>query len=175
MFYKLLDRGLALSTKQSMFLNLVYRALKRDESVPRLRTFIKRILQVCLSCPPQLACGFLFLVSELLKLRPEIKHFTAETVKKFVEEDDDEEEHYKDVEDEEESTAAKGEEDKTTAVSTWIHRNNVKQKAQEKEGYDPLVRNPLFGKAEQSGGFWEMNLLAEHFHPSVNDNKFFPN
>jgi len=163
-----------------MFLNLVYCALKRDESVTRLRTFVKRILQVCMSCPAQLACGFLFLVSELIKQRPEIKTFTAVTaVKTFVvEDDDDEEEHYKDIEDEEEedgeqqeeqsSAVSKDTKEDKAAVSTWIHRNNAKQKAQEKTGYDALVRNPLFGKAEQSGGLWEMTILAEHFHPSVN-------
>ena len=153
-----------------MLLNLVYCAPKRDESVTRLRTFVKRILQVCMSCPAQLACGFLFLVSELIKQRPEIKTFTAVTaVKTFVvEDDDDEEEEDGEQQEEQSSAASKDTKEDKAAVSTWIHRNNAKQKAQEKTGYDALVRNPLFGKAEQSGGLWEMTILAEHFHPSVN-------
>jgi len=180
LFYKLLNPVVALSTSQSMFLNLVHCALKRDESV---RTFVKKILQVCLSCPAQLACGFLFLVAELIKKRPEIKTFTTVAVKTFVvEDDDDEEEHYKDIEseDEEEEDGERQEEQSSatnkdtkedkTAVSTWIHRKNVKPKAHQTTGYDALVRNPLFCKAEQSGGLWEINMFSEHFHPSVNQN-----
>lgn len=146
--------------------------MKRDESVPRLRTFVKRILQVCLGCPPQLACGLLYLVSEMIKLRPELKDFPKEA-KRYVEEDDDDEEHYKDVDDEEDvsnknevgsAPSAKGEK---SAQSTWVHRNNLLPKAKSREGYDPLARNPLYGRAEQSGGLWELNLLTHHFHPSV--------
>lgn len=160
-----------------MFLNLLYRALKRDESVSRLRTFVKRILQVCLTCPPQLACGLLYLVSELFKTRPELKSFPKEVTKQYIEEDDDEEEHYKDVEDEEDAVkengtdaardAATNQEDGEKKKSTWVHRNNVQSKSISKMGYDPHARNPLFGRAEQSGGLWEMQLLVNHFHPSV--------
>ena len=156
-----------------MFLNLLYRSLKRDESASRLRTFIKRILQVCLTCPPQLACGLLYLVSELIKTRPELKTFPKETTKQYVEEDDDDEEHYKDVEDDEDAVKEDGtdtatnQDNKEQEKSTWVHRNNVQSKAVSRMGYDPHARNPLFGRAEQSGGLWEMQLLVNHFHPSV--------
>lgn len=157
-----------------MFLNLLFRALKRDESLPRLRSFMKRILQVCLSCPPQLSCGFLYLVSELLKIRPGLRVFPKE-VKQYVADDDedDEEEHFKDIdgddeEGEPEASSSKQAEEKEKALSsTWIHRKNVQTKAASRMGYDAMARNPIFGRAEQSGGLWEMNPLTTHFHPSV--------
>ncbi|KAI9556412.1 hypothetical protein GHT06_018986 [Daphnia sinensis] len=175
LFRKLFDPDVGLSAKQSMFLNLLYRALKRDESLPRLRTFVKRILQVCLACPPQLACALLYLVSELIKSRPQLQNFPKDIVtKEYVEEDDDDEEHYKDVDnddDEEEDApkedeARKGNEEKTV-TSTWVHRKGSQSKPKSKLAYDPLARNPMYARAELSGGMWEINLLTNHFHPSV--------
>ena len=177
MFRKLTDPDLIHSTKLSMFLNLVFQALKRDDSVDRQRAFVKRILQVSLTCPPPLACGFLYLTSELLKLKPELKSFRQDPVGKF-EDDDDEEEHYVDADDEipveskdVPSPLQQEEEDKNSkaddnVTSTWIHRSNA-QIRQNGKGYDPMSRNPMYARAELSGGFWELQLLAEHNHPSV--------
>lgn len=209
LFRKLFDADIAQSTKQTMFLNLLYRALKRDDSLSRQRMFIKRILQVCLSSPPQFACGLLYLVSELIKVRPVLKTFQREE-QKYVEEDEDEEEHYKDVDDEEEEedssnkvvtentvkenmskvdTATKDEskedaksntnehaskpQNNEQVKSTWIHRVNSNSQKNSRVGYDPLARNPLFGRAEESGGLWELQLLSNHFHPSVCRTRLF--
>lgn len=176
LFRKLYDFDIIHTTKHSMFLNLLFRALKRDESLPRLRCFVKRILQVCLSSPPQLTCGLLYLVSELLKGRPEIRSLIPENVVSTVtlDDDDDEEEHYKDVDEGDEDSSKKEKKgDSEQASSTWVHRNNVQTKSKARTGYDPLARNPLYGRAEQSGGYWEMNLLAAHYHPSVSANVFW--
>ncbi|KZS20710.1 CCAAT/enhancer-binding protein zeta [Daphnia magna] len=174
LFRKLFDPDVGLSAKQSMFLNLLYRALKRDESLPRLRTFVKRILQVCLACPPQLACALLYLVSELIKSRPQLQNFPKDIItKEYVEEDDDDEEHYKDVDnDDEEEDAAKEDatregNDEQTVTSTWVHRKGSHSKLKSKLAYDPFARNPMYARAEMSGGMWEINLLTNHFHPSV--------
>ncbi len=109
MFRKLYDFDIIHTTKHSMFLNLLFRALKRDESLPRLRCFVKRILQVCLSCPPPLSCGLLYLVSELLKERPEIRMLIPDIAVSTVtlDGDDDEEEYYKDVDEGEGDLAKK--------------------------------------------------------------------
>ena len=178
MFRILTDPDLIHSTKLSMFLNLVFQALKRDDSVDRQRAFAKRILQVSLTCPPPLACGFLYLTSELLKLKPELKSFRQDPVGKFKD-DDDEEEHYVDADDEipvenkgvPSPLQQEEEEDKNSkaddnVTSTWIHRSNA-QIRQNGKGYDPMSRNPMYARAELSGGFWELHLLAEHNHPSV--------
>jgi hypothetical protein len=136
-------------------------------------------------------------VSELIKFRPELQNFPKEiTTKEYVgEDDDDEEEHYKDVDDEdehykdadeeeehnkdadeeEEEEGGSVKEDETDTnqevekkkTSTWVHRKISHSKSNSKSGYDPLARNPLFARAEQSGGMWELHLLTSHFHPSV--------
>lgn len=192
LFRKLLDSDLWQSNKQTIFLNLLYRTLKRDDSVARLRAFVKRILQVSLSSPPQLACGLLYLTSELLKLRPELLIFPKEARQFIDDDDDDEEEHYDDVvEEDAENENASGEHQAETEKpemekseteepeiekseteelksSTWVHRKNAQSKQNNRIGYDAMARNPIFARAEQSGGFWEMKQLKDHFHPSVN-------
>jgi ribosome biogenesis protein MAK21 len=57
------------STKAAMFLSLLFRALKADVSGRRVAAFLKRLLQVALAAPPNLACGCLLLTSEVLKAR----------------------------------------------------------------------------------------------------------
>lgn len=37
------------STHQAMFLNLIFKAIKKDENVERINVFIKRLLQVSVS------------------------------------------------------------------------------------------------------------------------------
>ena len=46
LYKKTLDPALSTSSKQVMFLNLMYKALKIDPSVVRVKAFIKRLLQV---------------------------------------------------------------------------------------------------------------------------------
>ncbi|KAE8674178.1 acyl carrier protein 1 [Hibiscus syriacus] len=55
-----------------MFIGLLLRAMKSDVNLKRVSAFSKRILQVALQQPPQYACGFLFLISEVLKARPQL-------------------------------------------------------------------------------------------------------
>lgn len=67
-------------------------------------------LQVALTCPPALCCGFLYLVSELLKLRPELRQSEANRQLAIQgdggdDDDDDEEEHYEDADEEPQADA----------------------------------------------------------------------
>nr|XP_042899452.1 CCAAT/enhancer-binding protein zeta isoform X2 [Parasteatoda tepidariorum] len=92
LYRKLLDTSLATSSKQAFFLNLVYKALKKDVAVVRIKAFVKRLLQIALYQPPNLQCGILVLISEVNKLHPnllEIKH--------SIPDDSDSDEHYEDV------------------------------------------------------------------------------
>ncbi|KAH7939944.1 hypothetical protein HPB52_019546 [Rhipicephalus sanguineus] len=70
LYRKALDPALEHSSHQTMFLNLLYKSLKRDTENNRVKAFLKRLLQACLYRSPHLACGILFLVSEVVKLRP---------------------------------------------------------------------------------------------------------
>lgn len=70
---KLLDPGLSVSSRQSMFLNLLYKSLKADVILRRIKAFVKRLLQVSCEQSPTFACGALFLVSEVMKAKPGLK------------------------------------------------------------------------------------------------------
>ena len=102
LYKKILDPGLTSSSKQVMFLNLLYKAMKADSSTPRLRAFVKRLLQIISYQPSHLVCGLLFLLSELAKVKPEITALAEETVQATADkfDDSDEEEHYEDVDEE---------------------------------------------------------------------------
>lgn len=77
---KLLDPGLSVSSRQSMFLNLLYKSLKADIVLRRVKAFIKRLLQVSCEQSPTFACGALFLVSEVMKAKPGLKLLLQEGV-----------------------------------------------------------------------------------------------
>ena len=184
LYRKVLDPSLAASTKQALFLNLLYKSMKKDSSVKRTTAFVKRILQVCQFLPPQLTCGCLFLVSEVARARPEVRATltsaaaapdTPSSARVFsdgAESDDDGEEHYTDVK--EDGSEIEDEEEKRIAPvkvkPSWVHiknqaRGSHRNKSAPGLSYDPYHRNPLCG-AERSPLF-ELNVLARHFHPSV--------
>lgn len=56
-----------------MFLNLVYKSLKADVVLRRVKAFVKRLLQVTCGQMPPFICGTLYLLSELLKVKPELR------------------------------------------------------------------------------------------------------
>ncbi|KAK7068392.1 hypothetical protein SK128_007920 [Halocaridina rubra] len=123
-FYQVLykqihDPAFGTSSGSTAFLNLVFKAMLRDDSIERRQGFFKRLLQVAQYQSPHLMCGILFLISEVLKEKLEMK-MALETLLKntgcddpnddlekfedIKDEDDDEEEKYEDVEDEENDT-----------------------------------------------------------------------
>lgn len=70
LYATLLDSRLASSSKQAMFLNLLFKSLKVDQDLIRVRAFVKRFLQVLSSgvgCggDPSFICGGLFLLGEV--------------------------------------------------------------------------------------------------------------
>lgn len=72
-YRKMLDPGLATCSKQAMFLNLVYKSLKADIVLRRVKAFVKRLLQVTCTQMPPFICGALYLVSEILKAKPDLR------------------------------------------------------------------------------------------------------
>lgn len=70
---KLLDPGLGASCRHSMFLNLLYKSLKADVSLRRVKAFAKRLLHVSVGQSTGFACGALFLLSEVMKAKPGLK------------------------------------------------------------------------------------------------------
>ncbi|CAH3192516.1 unnamed protein product, partial [Porites evermanni] len=78
LYSKLLDPSLKASSKQAVFLNILYKSLKADPSLQRVKAFIKRILQICSFQQPSFICGTLFMISELTKLKPGLKGLTQQ-------------------------------------------------------------------------------------------------
>jgi ribosome biogenesis protein MAK21 len=190
LFRKLLDPNFATSTKQALFLNLLYKSLKRDPSADRVKAFAKRILQVSQFLPPQLICGCLYLVSEVAKAKPELKlamlakHQALQQQQGniFLNDDDEEsdgEEHYQDVK-EDDDAEEEGREGVPTAIApaagkpSWIHHKNIGGRPAASKAlssragldYNPQHRNPRFCGAGRSP-VYEIGLLSSHYHPSV--------
>ncbi|KAG8200238.1 hypothetical protein JTE90_025014 [Oedothorax gibbosus] len=170
LYRKLFDPELATSSRQASVLNLVYRALKKDVAVVRIKAFVKRLLQVALYQAPSLQSGILILISELNKLHP-----TLLEVKKSFESDSESEEHYEDAPDEDENedskpetkTETETEDIKPKVKPSWVHKPHVrKAKTNSKSAYDFDCRNPLSANAE-SQQMWELLHLKNCFHPSV--------
>ncbi|XP_037541965.1 CCAAT/enhancer-binding protein zeta [Nematolebias whitei] len=165
LYRKLLDPGLSGSSRQNMFLNLLYKSMRSDVAPRRVGAFIKRLLQVGAEQNPSFTCGALFLVSEVLKAKPGLKNLLQESEVREDEED------FKDIleEDDEEDNFVDGTGDgsdppKVKPTASWIHHQNLEGQSSEK--YDPLHRNPLFCGADHTS-LWELHRLAQNFHPSA--------
>ncbi|KAM9354642.1 CCAAT/enhancer-binding protein zeta [Pholidichthys leucotaenia] len=175
LYRKMLDPGLSSSSRQNMFLNLLYKSLKADVAPRRVKAFMKRLLQVSAEQSASFACGALFLVSEVMRAKPGLRMLLQE------EEGDGEEEEFKDLaadDDDDDDDGEKGfvdtdkqeeeanaEKKETKPVASWVHHNNL-EGSKSAQIYDPLHRNPLFCGADHTT-LWELQKLAAHFHPSV--------
>uniref|UniRef100_A0A8C8R5J1 CCAAT/enhancer-binding protein zeta n=1 Tax=Pelusios castaneus TaxID=367368 RepID=A0A8C8R5J1_9SAUR len=177
LYKKLLDPGLAACSKQSMFLNLVYKSVKADVMLRRVKAFVKRLLQVTCGQMPPFICGALYLVSEILKIKPGLRvqlqdHVESEEEECFrdLEEAEDVEEKFTDADKEMEAERKSMMEgsikaDSRNSAASWVHHQNIGG-GKNASCYDPLHRNPLFCGAD-STSLWELKKLSEHFHPSV--------
>ncbi|CAL1289576.1 unnamed protein product [Larinioides sclopetarius] len=169
LYRKLLDPALSSSSRQASVLNLVYRALKKDVAVVRIKAFVKRLLQVALYQAPTLQCGILILISELNKIHP-----TLLETKRIFETDDESDEHYEDILSEDEDGDQKSEikmeeSDVNPEIKpSWVHKKQrtKNKKTNMKSAYDFNCRNPLHSNAECQG-LWELLFLKQSFHPSV--------
>ncbi|XP_065820085.1 CCAAT/enhancer-binding protein zeta isoform X1 [Labrus bergylta] len=176
LYRKLVDPGLLTSSRQSMFLNLLYKSLKADIVLRRVKAFVKRLLQVSAEQNPSFTCGALFLVSEVMKAKPSLTVLLEhdgdedeEAFKDLAEEkedgDDDEEERFVDADKLEEEGSESAEKVESKPAASWVHHQNL-EGGKSKQSYDPLHRNPSFCGADHST-LWELQRLSLHFHPTV--------
>ncbi|XP_068256589.1 LOW QUALITY PROTEIN: CCAAT/enhancer-binding protein zeta [Nyctibius grandis] len=177
LYKKLLDPALATCSKPSMFLNLVYKSLKADVVLRRVKAFVKRLLQVTCGQMPPFICGTLYLLSELLKVKPELRvqlqdHVESDDEECFKDQEEAEEDEEKFVDadkevegEERSSTENSAKTNDSNSTASWVHHLNMGGR---KSGasYDPMHRSPLYCGAE-STSLWELKKLSEHFHPSV--------
>lgn len=177
LYESLLDPRVATSSKQSLYLNLLFKALKNDLNVKRVKAFVKRLVQTLGLHQPSFVVGVFYLIRELEKTFSGLQSLVDQP----EENDDDEEEVFRDVPDEDDQ------EPKETAPVT---DENSKKQA---NGYDPRKRDPEHSNADKSC-LWELvsppfqpfnaasrqllhdaNIYAQlpyisHFHPSVSVN-----
>ncbi|GAU97599.1 hypothetical protein RvY_08872-2 [Ramazzottius varieornatus] len=128
--------------RSSSLLNLLYKSMKRDESVTRVKAFIKRILQLAMTQLPPFICGALIIISEMLKMKP--KAFRAELFQATLANKVGPSHHMEE------------EEDGTTKP---VSRTPITE-------YSAVARNPLYCGAEFVQ-IWELHALCRHYHPSV--------
>ncbi|VDK76325.1 unnamed protein product [Litomosoides sigmodontis] len=186
LYRRILDIQHSKNVDRQLF-SLLYRALSSDAIEYRVIAFIKRLLQISLCRNAPFAAAALILISRLIEKRPsllitkkdaDLTKFNERYVKAEVV-DDDEEVYY----DYDSSTETLNNEIpinsacesnkkvlndvkpcKKTAFG-WMHKNNIVVRSSATT-YDPMVRNPLFSRADKSIAA-ELTLLSTHYHPSV--------
>ncbi|KAH7334921.1 CBF/Mak21 family-domain-containing protein [Rhizoctonia solani] len=73
LYDSILDPRLLVSSKQAMYLNLVFKAMKADKSYRRVVAFVKRMLQSLTVHQPPFICGALYLLGELFNTTPGLR------------------------------------------------------------------------------------------------------
>ncbi|KAK4182255.1 putative ribosome biogenesis protein [Podospora australis] len=149
LYESLLDPRLITSSKQALYLNLLYRAMKSDVDVRRVKAFVKRLVQVLSLHQASFACGILFLIAELESVFPDLHTLLDEP----EDNGDDEEEVYRDVLDNESHAPVALEEPEAANIK----RTGV---------YDGRKRDPEHSNAHRSC-LWELVPFLSHYHPSV--------
>ncbi|KNC81409.1 hypothetical protein SARC_06273 [Sphaeroforma arctica JP610] len=151
------------TARHAAFLNIVYKAMTVDQSIPRVAAFTKRLLQLCMEQEPPFVTAVLFMISQIIVSKPQLQALI--TVKAPKPSFDD--------------TAA----DQTETISTVTEaESNSEVESESKESkearqtpknwasvygsYDPTKREPLYAGGDTTC-LWELTLLARHYHPSV--------
>lgn len=146
LYESLLDSRLIGSSKQVMYLNLLYKSLKADLNAKRVQAFVKRMLQIITMHEPPFVCGVLYLISELETAFPSIRNM----IKDPEVNEEDEEEHFVDA----------PEDDRPAPTTQRATQNSTTPR------YDSRKRDPEHAHAEQSC-LWDLLPFLSHFHPSV--------
>ncbi|CCD34449.1 similar to transcription factor CBF/MAK21 [Botrytis cinerea T4] len=146
LYESLLDPRLITSSKHALYLNLLYRALKSDVNIKRVKAFTKRMLQVVTLHQPPFICGIIYLLRELEVTFPGLKTLlnTPEA------NDEEEEEVYRDV----------PEEGETADIQATIAPSKPRT-----DTYDGKKRDPEHSNADKSC-LWEIIPFLRHF-PSI--------
>ena len=93
LYESLLDERLANSSKQGIYLNLLYKSLTNDRDIPRVQSFVKRILQIVshwLNIGS--VAGMIYLLMKLQDTIPEIKNLLINTPVDYKNQDEENEE-----------------------------------------------------------------------------------
>lgn len=147
LYESLLDPRLSTSSKQALYLNLLYRSLKSDVDVRRVKAFVKRMLQVLNLHQPSFVCGIIYLIIDLCTTFPDLKTLINEP-----------EEH-------DEAEAVPGVASDAPTETAVVDGPEAQSKKVEGV-YDGRKRDPEYSNAHRSC-LWELIPFLRHFHPSV--------
>ncbi|EHL00902.1 hypothetical protein M7I_3297 [Glarea lozoyensis 74030] len=136
LYESLLDPRLITSSKHALYLNLLFRAIRADINIKRVKAFTKRLLQVVTLHQPPFICGVIYLIRELETLFPTLKTLISEPEL----DDEDEEEVFRDVPEEGEAPIAE-----------------QPKKSRLTQTYDGRKREPEDSNADKSC-LWEIPL-----------------
>ena len=140
LYESLLDPRLVTSSKQSLYLNLLFKSLKSDLNQRRVKAFVKRLVQILGLQQPSFICGVFYLIRELEGT------FTSlhALIDQAEEHPGDDEEVFKDVLDEEDEQPEPEKTENTPAVPPKPVTT-----------YDSRKRDPEHSNADKSC-LWEL-------------------
>ena len=141
LYESLLDPRLLKSSKQAMYLNLLFRALRADVKVKRVKAFVKRLLQVVALHQASFTCGVIYLLRELEGIFANLQTFVDQP----EEDESDEAEYFRDVREE-------GEEEEDRPARAIAIQAMSRNRA---NNYDGKKREPEYSNADKSC-LWEL-------------------
>ena len=144
LYESLLDPRLLTSSKQTLYLNLLFRALKSDVSVKRVKAFSKRLLQVISMHQASFACGTLYLLRELEGVFASLRSLIDEP----QQDESDEEENFQDV-------PEIADDNHQTVIINQLDGGTGSTKPVSSRVYDGRKRDPEYSNAEKSC-LWEL-------------------
>ena len=149
LYESLLDPRLLTSSKQALYLNLLFRALRSDLNIKRVKAFAKRLLQVVAMHQPSFTCGTLYLLRELEGVFANFETFVDQ-----AEEDSDDEENFRDVQEQLPNGQTPDDGPSPQKINKLVAK------------YDGRKRDPEYSNADRSS-LWEVTPFLQHYHPSV--------
>ncbi|KAK1745010.1 CCAAT/enhancer-binding protein zeta [Skeletonema marinoi] len=84
LYSKVADGDMFSGRQLTLFFNLLYKALKYDTKSERICAVLKRLIHSALHLPSSIVCGVLFLLSEIIKCRPEVNNEVEAAVSELI-------------------------------------------------------------------------------------------
>lgn len=85
LYQSILDFRLIHTSKQAMYVNLLFKSLKNDDKPHRVVSFVKRLIQTCQWHQPPFICGILYMIHKLTATHPIINEFFKNTTEQVKE------------------------------------------------------------------------------------------
>jgi len=153
LYVQLMSDQLLTKSKNTLFLNLLYRSMKHDPCDRRCAAFLKRLMICATQCPPHIAAGLIFIVSEVLKIKASLISLVTKVEADTLPED---------FEDDGNSVHDDDNRSMVGSIAGSIYDNGTTVFG----CYDPNKREPLFAMTGNSN-MWELAMFRHHFHPSL--------